>query len=237
MTAVLRFDDPRIRDDLATYLGRAGRIEDGSLRVQELPGSTAVALWVPVLRPATLLDRSPLVVGVRAIRGRIEDAEPGDLVAGLADLTVPLRGMLDRLAREPEDEEAALRIPLPPERPLDAWTGRRPPLGGWRREAEIDSAELIRIAEEGIAEVGAATGGGLLGQVLAERARTEAWTRAIPARLVGDGAGRPPAGMAFAAHALGFLRADQPCALSIADGWWRLAAPLGQVLAQRRDEG
>ncbi|NLT25287.1 MAG: hypothetical protein GXX90_01320 [Microbacteriaceae bacterium] len=257
MTAALRFDDPRLRDDLATYFGRAGRIEDGAVRVQQLPGPrAAVALWVPVLRPAGILDRSPLVIGVRAVPARIEDADEADLVDGLVDAVVPLRGFLDRLAREPADADEARRIPLPPERLLESWTGRRPPLGGWTRVAELSTPQLRRIADEGIAEVAAATSGGLIGQVLAERARTETWTRPLPDRAFAsapagapappEGAERPersadpdapPAGIAFAAQALGFLAGDAPSALAAADGWWRLAAPAGQVLAQRRDAG
>ena len=245
MTAALRFDDPRLRDDLATFLGRAGRIEDGAVRVQQLPGPRpAVALWVPVLRPAGILDRSPLVIGVRAIPARVEDVQEHDLVDGLVDAVVPLRGFLDRLAREPEDEAAALRLPLPPERLLEAWTGRRPPLAGWRRASELTAPRLIRVAEEGIAEVAAATSGGTIGQLLAERSRTETWTRPLPADALlapasSDPAAvapMPPAGLAFAAMALGFLHVDDPCALAIAEGWWRLATPAGQVLAQRRDD-
>lgn len=243
MTATISFDDPRLRDDLATFLGRAGRIEDGAVRLQHISGGgtrpDAVACWVPVLRPAGILDRSPLVIGVRALPATVLGADPVDVVDGAFDVVVPLRGLLDRLARTPADDLAALSLPVPPERLLEAWTGRRPPRAGWERVATLDAAALIRVADEGmadIAQVVSATGG-MLGQVRAERVRTETWTRELPDAVRVDGNDRaddlPPAGAAFAAHALGFLDIKSPVTVAVADGWWRLATPRGQVLVQR----
>lgn len=231
--SALEFRDPRIRDDLSTYLGRAARIEDGALRITEVPG--AVALWVPVLRPAGILDESPLVIAVRALPGRITGASSADLVEGRFDAVVPLRGMLDRLARTPRDDEDAGTIPLPPERLHEAWTGRRPPLSGWSRIAELDLGALREIAATGIAEVGRATSGPL-GQIRAEQVRTAVWTRILPDTARASGLGPlPPHGAAFALDALGFLVGDAPLALSIAPGWWRIAGPAGHVLVQRRN--
>ena len=233
MTATLEFRDPRLRDDLATYLGRAARVEDGALRITEVPG--AVALWVPVLRPASILDDSPLIVAVRAIPARIVEPNAADLIAGGFDAVVPLRGMLDRLARTPVDGDAALTIPLPPERLHEAWTGRRPPIRGWSRTLELDAEALRRCAEAGIEEVASATGGPL-GQLRAEQVRTAVWTRILPDEAVAAGLGEvPPAGAAFALHALGFLAGDEPLAVSIAPGWWRIASRSGHVLVQRRN--
>lgn len=252
MAALLRLPDPQLRADLATYLGRAGRIEDGAVRVAQVPGG--VALWVPVLRPATILDVSPLVVGVRAIPGRLEGATETDLVDGAVDVVVPLRGLLDRLAR-PVDDEAALTLPLPPERLHESWAGVLPPVGGWRRGGDLDGPALARIADEGIDEVARGTGGGL-GQLRAERVRTEVWTRPLPdeVRLAhrrnprgdDDSALRadtaaldlvplPPAGAAFALRTLGFL-GDEPerIVLAAAPGWVRLGAARGQVLVRAK---
>lgn len=236
MAALLHFTTPQVRADLATYLGRAGRIEDAGLRLQEVGG--AIACWVPVLRPAGLLTDSPLVVGVRGIPARIESTDADDYVGGRVDIVVPLRGMLDRLAREPEGDQDAVRLQLPVERPRESWTGVTPPLTGWRPTASLASDVLQQVAEDGISEVGARVGGGL-GQLLAEEIRTNTWTRPLPALANRHSAGGPdivlpPAGAAFAAHALGFLSSDGIGQLSEAKGWWRIAFPAGQVLIRRR---
>lgn len=223
MSAQIRFVDARIRKDLATYFGRAGRIEDGAVRVQQV--GHAVAFWVPVLRPAGILDRSPLVIGVRAIEAAIEGAEDSDLVDGQFDAVVPLRGFLDRLARDAEGEDA-LMLSVPPERRIEAWTGRRPPLTGWAPYGALDPVKVIAAANEGITLVAESDD--------QERGRTEAWTRELP-QFCGnlDGDRRPPAGVAFAGHALGFWRPGDSIAVHVADGWWRLASGGGQVVAQR----
>lgn len=252
MAVLLRLPDPQLRTDLATYLGRAGRIEDGAVRVAQVPGG--VSLWVPVLRPATILDDSPLVVGVRAIPGKLEGAGESDLVDGAVDVVVPLRGLLDRLAR-PVDEERALTLPLPPDRLHESWTGVLPPVGGWQRGGDLDGRALARIADSGIDEVARGTAGGL-GQLRAERVRTEVWTRPLPddvrlanqrvpatddrSALRADTAALdlvplPPAGAAFALRALGFLGdAPERVILASAPGWVRLGAARGQVLVRAK---
>lgn len=246
MGATLTLANAQIRTDLATFLGRAGRIEDAGVRLQEV--SNGVACWVPVLRPAGLLTDSPLVVGVRGIPARIESDETDDLVDGRVDVVVPMRGMLDRLAREPGSGLDATRLPLPPERSHESWTGVTPPLTGWVRTASLSNDILIGVAEDGIAEVGERVGGGL-GQILAEKIRTNTWTRSLPelarrgqetstgestSGLEPHSGTLPPAGAAFAAHALGFLKPGGTGQLSEAPGWWRLAFPAGQVLIRRR---
>lgn len=223
MSARIRFHDPRVRDDLATYFGRAGRIEDGAVLVEQI--GSAVAFWVPVLRPGSILDRSPLIIGVRAIAAEVLDAAVGDCSSGRFEAVVPLRGFLDRLAREASGD-AALELSIPPERRLESWTGRRPPLRGWTLAGELDGAQVIAAAEAGIAAVAASDD--------QEAGRTDTWTRALPEScgvLACDT--RPPAGVAFAGHALGFWRAGEPIAVHSTDGWWRLASRAGQVLAQR----
>lgn len=258
MPATLHFADAQVRDDLATYLGRAGRIEDGGVRLQAVPGG--VACWVPVLRPAGLLADSPLVMGVRGIPARLESDDPADFDGDTVDMVVSLRGMLDRFAREPESDEHARQLALPAERLRESWTGQRPPLGDWMRTAMLSSDGLISVAEDGIAEVGERTGGGGLGQILAEQVRTATWTRPLPdlirlrrAKKSTDTAAEtrtaasagaapedtqesplPPAGAAFAAHALGFLRPGELAAVHEAPGWWRIGLPRGQVLIRRR---
>lgn len=237
---VLHLAHPKLRDDLATYFGRAARVEDGALRISAI-NERVVALWVPILRPAGILDDSPLVIAVRAINASISDVDDADRHEGRFDAVVPLRGMLDRLAREPGSPDQATSIPLPPDRLNESWTGQRPPVTGWERIAELDAEQLTAVAESGIESVGTQYGG-MLGQIRAERVRTETWTQTLPSASVrtwyADEQPLPPAGAAFAAHALGFLpitpNTNASVHVAIAPGWWRIAFPAGQVLVRRK---
>lgn len=229
MAATLHLPDAPTRADLATFLGRAARIEGGAVRLQAAGagGSAgAVAVWVPVLRPASILDDAPVVLGVRVIAGRIDGAERSDLRVDGFDALVPIRGMLDRLA---SDRDAhALAVPLPPERPREAWAAISPPRTGWRRVAQIATADLERVAGLGIDAVARAVPGNL-GTLLVERARTEVW--AAPLDVPGAEGTGLVAGVAFAAHALGFT-AGAPATVSSAGGWLRLSTPVGHVLSR-----
>ena len=240
MTAVLRLPDDHARADLATFLGRAARIEGGAVRLQAAgagPGA-AVAVWVPVLRPQTILDDSPIVLGMRAMAAGIEHAEVGDLRDGAFDALVPLRGMLDRLASDREQHRLA--IPVPPERLREAWAAVSPPRGGWERIGSLAEADLVRAADDGIARVAEAVPGNL-GTLLVERARTDVWT--APLDVAGASGTGLVAGVAFAAHALGFIGAGAAAgreagggdvAVSRSNGWLRLTTPHGHVLTRPR---
>lgn len=229
MPAMLHLPDDRTRADLATFLGRAARIEEGAVRLQSAatPRVTAVAVWVPILRPQTILDDSPIVLGMRAVASRIDGGDPADMRDGHFDAVVPLRGMLDRLASDREQHR--LDIPLPPERPLEAWAAVSPPRGGWERIGEIEGDELTRVAEAGIADVARAVPGNL-GTLLVERARTDVWTSAL--EVPGASGTGLVAGAAFAAHALGFITAA--AVVSRSGGWLRLSTSAGHVLTRPR---
>lgn len=232
MTATLHLPDEPTRTDLATFLGRAARIEGGAVRLQAAGGGPdargTVGVWVPVLRPATILDDSPIVLGMRALRGRIDGADASDLRDGAFDALVPIRGMLDRLASDREQHR--LDLPLPPERPREAWAAVSPPRGDWRRVGELTRDDLERAATAGIDEVARVVPGNL-GTLLVERARTEVWT--APLDAPGASGTGLVAGVAFGAHALGFLT-DAPASVSSSGGWLRVSTSAGHVLTRPR---
>lgn len=228
MSPVLRIPDQRAARDLKSFLGRAGRVEDGAVRI--VATGTVAAFWVPVLRPQGILDVSPLVLGVRALRAELIGAEADDVHAGAFDVTVPLRGLLDRLARlaaadaeGPADAQLAFDLPLPPERLRESWAGIAAPTGGWTLAGALPAARLIAAADQGIAEVAEAVPGNL-GTALVERVRTDVWTRVIdePTGLT--------SGAAFAALSLGFLRSGQDTRILTAGAWLRLETTQGNVL-------
>src|SRR6478752_7733407 len=81
--------------DLQTYLSRAARVEEGSVRL--IAGSGVLAVYTAILYPRGLLDQTPTVLGLRTFA-------TGDEVE--FDAVVPIRSLLDRVARAREGAEA-----------------------------------------------------------------------------------------------------------------------------------
>ena len=198
-------------------LARAERATPaGAARLQVLGGPDARVLVVAV---APLVTGSaedaglPVAVGMRvlALADDTDDAGgaggPGG--AGL-DATVPVRALLDRLAR------ARTHLPVPPERVLGAaWAGLSPPRGAWREAASVASADLSSVAAAGARHVAAGA------------PRAGVWSRPVPGT---DGL---PAAAALAAEVLGFL-VGAPTTVPVARSgpWWRLSTRAGHVLVR-----
>jgi hypothetical protein len=207
--------------DLTVYLARAGRLEDGSVRL--IAGSGVLAAYSAILYPHGLLDQSPTVLGLRTFA-----IEPGVAF----DAVVPMRSMLDRLARLQETIEGgsdavAVEVRLPLEVSTVTWAGISPPRGGWRPVGETTYGLLDATARAGIDEVAAAVPTGT-GEQLVQRVRAEVWGRPI------DGLEFVPAGASFAAASLGFLAEGEPIALYETGPWTRLTTRRGHVLVRRQ---
>jgi hypothetical protein len=228
--------------DLQVYLARAGRLEDGSVRL--IAGSGVLAAYSAILYPHGLLDQSPTVLGLRTFA-----IEPGVAF----DAVVPMRSMLDRLARlqetlstgpdaaatpseaesdagaaaESSAAQGAVQVRLPLEVSTVTWAGISPPRGGWRPVGETTYDVLDATARAGIDEVAAAVPTGA-GEQLVQRVRSEVWGRPI------DGLEFVPAGAAFAAASLGFLADGESIALYETGPWTRLTTRRGHVLIRRQ---
>ena len=208
--------------DLQTYLSRAARVEEGSVRL--IGGSGVLAVYSAILYPRGLLDQTPTVLGLRTFA-----IQSG---AGF-DAVVPIRSLLDRLARIGEavaagttpDGPVEVRMPL--EVSTVTWAGISPPRGGWRPVGETTFELLNETAKTGIAEVAEAVPTGT-GEQLVQRVRAEVWGRPI------DGLEYVPAGAAFAAESLGFLAADEPVTILETGPWTRLTTRRGHTLVRRQ---
>ncbi len=199
-------EDERAAADLATFVRRALRLDaDGAVRLQADGG--VLASWVQVL-PGQGLTRSGTVLGLRV--GRL--AEPATV-----DVAVPLVALRDRFAR---DESA--RIPLPPNEVRPAWVAITPPRTGWETVGVVDRETLRTTAREGIDEVAAGTPDGA-GAAAVATLRERVWGRTDEAGM--------PAGVAFAAEALGFL-GEGTITWHRNGPWGRLSTPTGHVLAK-----
>lgn len=205
--------------DLHTYLQRAGRVEDGSVRL--MAGSGILAVYTAILYPRGILDESPTVLGLRTFS--LFETEDFDVV-------VPMRSLVDRIERAraelADDESRPVTMTRPPEVNTVTWAGISPPRGGWRQLGETDAATLESAARTGIAEVAEAIPTGT-GEQLVQRVRSEVWGRGI------EGLEYVPTGAAFAVYSLGFL-GDDPVRLFETGPWTRLTSRRGHVLVRRR---
>ena len=201
--------------DLRVFLTRAGRVEDGSVRL--IAADHVLAVYVAVLYPSGLLDQTPTVLGLRtfALSTRAE-----------FDAVVPVRSLLDRLERA----EAGVPVTLPMQVYTVTWAAISPPRGGWVAQKPTDASILNRVAASGIAEVAHAIPTGT-GEQIVQRVRAEVWGRAI------EGLEHVVAGGAFAALSLGFLGdadAIGEVRLFETGPWTRLTTDRGHVLVKRR---
>jgi hypothetical protein len=220
MVQQLTLADSLALGDLHTYLQRAGRVEDGSVRL--MAGGGILAVYTAIVYPRGILDESPTVLGLRTFA--LVDTEDFDSV-------VPMRSLVDRVSRARDtierDPEAG---PVPMTRPAEVntvtWAGISPPRGGWRRVGETAATTLEAAARSGIDEVATAIPSGT-GEQLVQRVRSEVWGRGI------DGLEYVPAGAAFAAYSLGFL-GDDPIGVFETGPWTRLSSRRGHVLVRQR---
>ncbi|AWB95715.1 hypothetical protein DCE93_08595 [Agromyces badenianii] len=220
MAQQLTLADSLSLGDLHTYLQRAGRVEDGSVRL--IAGSGILAVYTAILYPRGILDESPTVLGLRTFA--LADDEEFDSV-------VPMRSLVERIVRArgelgEDDESRPVSMSRPPEVNTVTWAGISPPRGGWRPLGTTDAATLERAARAGIDEVAEAIPAGT-GEQLVQRVRSEVWGRGV------DGVEYVPTGAAFAAFSLGFL-GDDEVKLFETGPWTRLSSRRGHVLVRRK---
>ena len=211
--------------DLHVFLGRALRVEDGSVRL--IAGSGVLAVYVAVLHPVGLLDESPTVLGLRTFAltaARSEGADAFDVVVPVRSLLMRVEGMLEASATTVA-EPVEVRVPL--EVTSVSWAAISPPRGGWHALDTVEGAVLDTVARAGIDEVAAALPTGT-GEQIVHRVRSEIWGRPLTGR------DNIPGGAAFAAVSLGFLVEGDVVAIYESGPWTRLTTKRGHVLVKRR---
>uniref|UniRef100_A0A942SYN1 Uncharacterized protein n=1 Tax=Neobacillus citreus TaxID=2833578 RepID=A0A942SYN1_9BACI len=227
MSSSFTLPDAASLGDLRTYLGRAARVEDGSVRL--IADSGVLAVYTAILYPVGLLDELPTVLGLRTF----SLAEPATI-----DAVVPLQSLQERLrvlADEQDAEHAEgadptratpIQVELPHEVHTVTWAAISPPRGGWVPLPDVSAELLRRAAQDGIAEVAQAVPSNA-GEAIVRRVRSEVWGRPIPMME------HVPAGAGFAGESLGFLGHD-PVRLFETGPWSRLTTSRGHVLVKRR---
>lgn len=223
MSQSFSLEDSLSVSDLQTYLSRAARVEEGSVRL--IGGSGVLAVYTAMLYPRGLLDQTPTVLGLRTFA----IAADSDF-----DAVVPIRSLLDRLARigdtitaNSDSMAGPVEVRMPLEVSTVTWAGISPPRGGWTAVGETTFDALEQTAASGIAEVAESVPTGT-GEQLVQRVRAEVWGRPI------NGLEFVPAGAAFAAKSLGFLTTNEPVAILETGPWTRLSTSLGHTLVRRQ---
>ena len=201
--------------DLQAYLQRAKRLDpDGMVRLRAF--GPVMAAYVAPIWSGDIMASGPTVLGLRTCEV-VGDAE--------VDSIVPIAVVLDRLARFTDGgKHTTFRVELPASERAP-WAGIAPPRQGWVANGTINESLLTEIAKAGIEEV-KNTIPTAVGGPIAARIRGEIWGRAISHES------KVPTGAAFVAAGLGFLTENEEVEEYIVDGWVRLSASHGHVLAK-----
>lgn len=196
--------DPETARDVLTFVGRAGTAGEDGVRLQASRG--VLALTAAALAPQGLFDQTPTVLAMRIVH---------------ADPQLECDIVVDSLTAD--DDERMLRLPETGLAP--AWAGVAPPRGGWERVGELTADIIAQRAQWGISAVahGATPGAG---EEAVRSLRAAIW--GAPDEDLAD----LPRGVAFAAHAFGFIAGAETVPITVSGRWTRLAFRRGHVLSR-----
>jgi hypothetical protein len=126
-------------------------------------------------------------------------------------------------------DEAAETVTVPDVVTGPPWAGVLPPRGGWEAFAEVPADAVRAVASAAVGEFRERA------EQLGERERTRAALDELAEDIWSRPLGRTevPLRAAHAAHALGFLRGEDPVNLLRVDSWLRLRTPSGSVVVRR----
>jgi len=207
MPARLVFADSEAAADLLTFAARAARLDDGLVHLRA--GGGALAMSCAALTALGLMDSTPTVLGMRVLP--IDPELECDLVVQASALSA----------------DGADAVALPASATRTAWAGIAPPRTGWTPVGELAASVLAARAQHGMASVAHA---------VPDAAGEEA-VRAVRSRIWGapdDDLLGLPAGVAFAAFALGFIHGDEAATVRATGVWTRISLQRGHVLVRRR---
>lgn len=190
--------------DVQTFLGRAATVSDDGVRLQAAGG--VLALTAAALAPQGLFDQTPTILAMRIVH---------------ADPELECDVVVGELA--PSDDERMLALPEMGLSP--SWAGVSPPRGGWTGRGHLAASVIAQRAQWGISAVARGAGTG----------SAEEAVRALRAAIWGepdDDLLGLPRGLAFAAHAFGFISGEEQVPVTVSGRWTRLAFRRGHLLAR-----
>ncbi|WP_241248913.1 hypothetical protein [Rhodococcus sp. X156] len=203
----LRVPDPTERDDLASFVGRAVRLDSSSLVRLRSRDDGTVGVWA-----STGFD----AIVARSVTGTVAPR----------DTTVKARELLTALAVLRSDA-------VDPGSALDAeWPGALPPATGFRHVDDVPAHVIDQLVERGVelARDNPGPRGGPPASLLDQEVLTvrgEHDEVGVPLRVV-----FALSGMGFVDNGAG----DDPVRVRVTDGWLRLDARYGSVLRRRHPQ-
>lgn len=207
MPSRLLFADPLAAADAVTFARRAVRLGDGNVRLRAESG--VLALSSAPLAPATLLEETPTILGMRFLA--VDPELVCDLVVEASALSV--------------DADHPHAVHLPDTGQTASWAGISPPRSGWEPAGEIAAAALAARAQWGIAAVARAVPADA-GEDAVRAVRAAVWGPDDPEL------GGVPLGVAFTAFALGFIAGEEVAAVRRSGPWTRVSLSRGHVLTR-----
>jgi len=223
MTASFTLVDSLALGDLHVFLGRAARVDEGSVRL--IGDAGVLAVYISVLHPAGLLDQSPTVLGLRTFA--ITSKETFDAVVPVVSLLSRVASAVEAAADTSDEPYDSLTVSLPMSVRTVTWAAITPPRGDWVATDTVASAVLEEAARQGIDEVAQAVPTGA-GEAIVHKVRTEVWGRPM------DDFDHLPAGAGFAAVSLGFLGDEDSASVHESGAWTRVTTKRGHVLVKHR---
>lgn len=202
-TPLILADADSARDAL-TFVSRAARAGSEGVRLQADGG--VLAMTAAALVPQTLFDATPTILAMRILR---------------ADPELRCDIVIDELTAT--DDPRALALPDTGRSP--AWAGVAPPRGGWAPLGALGADVIAQRAQWGISAVAHGSPAGA-GEEAVRTLRAAIWGEPDD-DLLGL-----PRGIAFAAHAFGFISGAEQVAITTSGRWTRLAFARGHVLGR-----
>ncbi|MBS1697996.1 MAG: hypothetical protein JST25_06295 [Actinobacteria bacterium] len=204
MPTPLILADAETARDALTFVSRAARAGDDGVRLQADGG--VLAMTAAALAPLTLFDATPTILAMRIVR---------------ADPELRCDIVVDELTAT--DDPRALALPDTGRSP--AWAGIAPPRSEWTPVGALGADVIAQRAQWGISAVahGSPTAAG---EDAVRALRAAIWGE-LDADLLGL-----PRGVAFAAHAFGFISGAEQVSVTASGRWTRLAFARGHVLSR-----
>ncbi|MDO4917624.1 MAG: hypothetical protein Q3974_08425 [Rothia sp. (in: high G+C Gram-positive bacteria)] len=177
-----------------------------------------LAVYTSLVHPASLLDSTPTILAMRALRAKNEQTVVATVSA--SDLE---RNLLQALEHESSDFE------IPAAQLQVSWAGQLPPQRGWEAQDGVSAQLLEHAAQSGIEQVAHALPENP-GAAVVNTVRSQIWSQPLS-----DERANIPTGAGFTALVLGFLKSDDDAQLPVyVNGrWTRVVTPGGFVLIKK----
>lgn len=203
--------------DVLNFVRRARATESAvAVHLSLQPGLLAV--YTSLVHPTSLMDSTPTILAMRALRAKNEQTDSVTVSAG--DLERNLLQALEHGARDFEIPSVQTQV---------SWAGQLPPQRGWQIQESVQAHLLEHAAQSGIEQVAHALPDNP-GAAVVNTVRSQIWSQPLSEEHTNI-----PTGAGFTALMLGFLKAGDDAQLPVyVNGrWTRVVTTGGFVLIKK----